>query len=74
MEDFPVGVSPPRVEVGVREGGAARVECGSPQSVPDAQLTFFRDGREVDADAAPEGMALDGVLWRFLNLLRCDRL
>ncbi|XP_037785347.1 interference hedgehog-like isoform X2 [Penaeus monodon] len=54
LEDFPVGVSPPRVEVGVREGGAARVECGSPQSVPDAQLTFFRDGREVDADAAPE--------------------
>ncbi|XP_063590517.1 interference hedgehog-like [Penaeus indicus] len=54
LEDFPVGVSPPRVEVGVREGGAARVECGSPQSVPDAHLTFFRDGREVDADSAPE--------------------
>ncbi|XP_050712397.1 brother of CDO-like isoform X2 [Eriocheir sinensis] len=35
-------------EVEVLEGGAARVECDAPYSIPDPVLTFYRDGRPLD--------------------------
>ncbi|KAK3853859.1 hypothetical protein Pcinc_039621 [Petrolisthes cinctipes] len=38
------------VEVEVEEWRAARVECGLPSSVPDADLTFYKDGRPIDLD------------------------
>ncbi|XP_071549022.1 interference hedgehog-like isoform X2 [Panulirus ornatus] len=42
LEPFADGGS--RVEVSVLEGGSARVECGAPTSVPEAEISFFRDG------------------------------
>ncbi|MPC86083.1 Interference hedgehog [Portunus trituberculatus] len=35
-------------EVQVVEGGAVRVECEVPYSIPDATLTFYRDGTLLD--------------------------
>lgn len=36
------------VQVEVEEGRAARVECGLPPSVPEAELTFYKDGQPID--------------------------
>ncbi|XP_066944027.1 interference hedgehog-like isoform X1 [Macrobrachium rosenbergii] len=46
LEEFPQPMSE-QVEIKVAEGEAARIECGNPSSVPDAQLTFYKDGKAV---------------------------
>lgn len=57
-------------EVQVVEGGAVRVECEVPYSIPDALLSFYRDGTVLDlADEAyrqtPHGdlLVMDVGVW-----------
>nr|XP_053638461.1 interference hedgehog-like [Cherax quadricarinatus] len=50
LESYPAG-SAAREMQEVLEGGAARVECGAPTSVPEAVISFYKDGVLLNATA-----------------------
>nr|XP_045619920.1 interference hedgehog-like isoform X2 [Procambarus clarkii] len=51
LEPFPEGAAQ-RVEVEVVEGGSARVECGAPNSIPEARVTFYKDGHLLNISSS----------------------